>query len=84
MPWTDDGRKRAVEVRVQVRREQQQAHDERCCPHFEMAAGLGLKGNALLDYLEANNVPPPQGAKWSRMAAQRIRRRLGLEVAGQS
>ena len=84
MPWTDDGRKRAVEARVQVRREQQQAHDERVRPHFQAAARLGLKGNALLDYLDANDVPPPQGGRWSRMAAQRIRRRLGLEVAGRS
>ena len=78
MPWTDEGRKRAVEVRVQVRAEQQRAHDERCRPHFETAARLGLRGNALLDFLDANDVPPPQGARWTRMAAQRIRRRLGL------
>ena len=82
MPWTDEGRKRGVEVRVQVRREQQQDHDERVRPYFQATARLGLRGNALLDYLEANDVPPPQGTKWTRMAAQRIRRRLGLEVAG--
>ena len=78
MPWTNEGRKRAVEVRVQIRAEQQRAHDERCRPHFETAARLGLRGNALLDFLDANDVPPPQGAKWTRMAAQRIRCRLGL------
>lgn len=78
MPWTDEGRRRAVEIRVQVRAAQQRAHDERVRPHLETAARLGLRGNALLDFLDANDVPPPQGIRWTRMAAQRIRRRLGL------
>ena len=37
MPWTDDGRKRAVEARVQLRREQQADHDEQ----LRAVAGAG-------------------------------------------
>ena len=78
MPWTDDGRKRAVETRVQVRRRQQQRHDAQVRPWLVQGDRLRLKGDALVDFLDANDVPPPQGARWTRMAAQRIRRRLGL------
>ena len=78
MPWTDDGRKRAVEARVQVRREQQATHDEQLRPWLVQAARLNLKGNALVDWLDVNDVPPPRGDRWTRMTVQRIRRRLGL------
>ena len=78
MPWTDEGRERAVDVRVQVRREQQAAHDERVRPWFEMARSMGLKGNSLVDFLDANQVPTPKGSPWSRMAARRIQARLGM------
>lgn len=78
MPWTDEGRERAVDARVQVRREQQAAHDALVRPWFEMARSMGLKGNGLVDFLEANDVPTPGGSRWSRMTARRIQTRLGL------
>lgn len=80
MPWTDEGRKTAVQARVKVRIEAQREHDERVRPHLELAARLGLKGNRLVDFLEVNSVPPPGGARgqWSRQAVRRISRRLGL------
>ena len=31
-----------------------------------------------LGLLDANNVPPPRGDRWTRMALQRVRQRLGL------
>ena len=78
MPWTDEGRVRAVEARVQLRREQQAAHDEQLRPWLVQAERLRLRGNALVDWLDANDVPPPRGDRWTRMTVQRIRRRLGL------
>ena len=78
MPWTDDGRKRAVAARVQVRAAKQREHDEQLRPWLEQAARLRLRGNALVDWLDANDVPPPRGGRWTRMSVQRIRQRLGL------
>ena len=45
MPWTDTGRRTAVDVRVQARAAMQREHDEQVRPHLELAARLGLKGD---------------------------------------
>lgn len=77
--WTEEGRRRAVERRVYVRAQAQAAHDERVRPYFELAARLDLRGVRLTEWLDANGVPPPRpGIRWSRQAARRISRRLGL------
>ena len=80
MPWTDEGRRTAVQARVQVRAAMQREHDEQVRPHLELAARLGLKGNRLVGFLEVNGVLPPGGVRgqWSRQAVRRISRRLGL------
>ena len=74
MPWTDEGRRRSVEARVQVRAEMQRQHDDLVRPWLMQAARLRLRGNALVDWLDANHMPAPRGNRWTRMTEQRIRR----------
>ena len=79
MGWTDAARRKAVQHRVRVRAERQQDHDEQVRPYLELAGWLGLRGDGIVEFLQAHDVQAPGGGgAWSRQAVRRICHRLGL------
>ena len=73
MPWTRRGKTAVGRSPGAGPFEMQRQHDELARPSLMQAARLRLRGNALVDWLDANHVPP-RGNTWTRMTEQRIRR----------